>query len=73
VNELVNLVAQKVGISADQARTAVDTVLGFLKNKLPAPLAGQLDNVAAGGAAEGAEDGILDKIKKGVGSLVGSK
>jgi hypothetical protein len=73
VNDLVNLVAQNVGISPDQARMAVDTVLGFLKAKLPDSLAGQLDNIAAGGEAGGAEEGIIDKIKKGVGSLVGSK
>jgi hypothetical protein len=71
VNELVNLVAQKVGITADQARGAVDTVLGFLKAKMPTGLAGQLDNVVGGATEEG--EGIIDKIKKGVGSLVGNK
>jgi hypothetical protein len=53
MEELVKQVAAKTGISEEQARGAVTTVLGFLKDRLPAPIAGQLDNVVAtgGGAA----------------------
>ena len=40
--------SRKVGISAEQAEQAVNTVLGFLKDKLPEPIAGQLDNVVGG-------------------------
>ena len=47
----------------------MDTVVGFLKNRLPGPVAGQLDNLTAGGGDGG--DGVLEKIKQGVGSLVG--
>jgi hypothetical protein len=43
MQELIKLVSQKVGISEDQAKMAIDTVLGFLKQKLPAPIAGQID------------------------------
>jgi hypothetical protein len=53
VDELVNLVTQKAGISQDQAQKAVTTVVGFLKQKLPAPLAGELDKFMGGGAASG--------------------
>jgi len=45
MDELVNQVSQKAGISQEQAREAVKTVIGFLKDKLPAPLAGQIDGV----------------------------
>jgi hypothetical protein len=48
MDELVNLVAQKAGITQDQARTAVTVVLDFLKQKLPAPVAGQLDALMSG-------------------------
>lgn len=51
MEELIKQVTSKTGISEDQARTAVTTVLGFLKDKLPAPIAGQLDNVVGGGAS----------------------
>jgi hypothetical protein len=48
VNDLINRVAEKAGINPDQARAAVETVVAHLKDKLPAPLAGQLDGLLAG-------------------------
>jgi hypothetical protein len=54
MDELVNLVTQKAGISQDQAQKAVTAVMGFLKERLPAPLAGELDKFAGGGGASGA-------------------
>lgn len=50
MDELIKLVSQKAGISPDQAKTAVTTVLGFLKDKLPAPIAGQIDGLLGGGS-----------------------
>ncbi len=58
MDELVKLVAQKTGISEAQARTAVDTVLGYLKSRLPAPVAGQIDAVLAGGNIADAAKGL---------------
>lgn len=68
MDELVKQVAAKTGISEDQARTAVSTVMGFLKDRLPAPIAGQLDNLAAGG---GEAAGGLDDIASKVGGIFG--
>jgi hypothetical protein len=48
MDELIKLVTDKVGIPADQAEKAVNIVLGFLKDKLPGPLAGQIDKVVGG-------------------------
>ena len=50
MDELVKLVSQKTGISEQQAKAAVETVLTFLKQKLPAPIAGQIDGLLKGGA-----------------------
>ena len=44
MNELINVIVQKTGISQENAQKAVQVTLGFLKTKLPAPLAGQLDS-----------------------------
>jgi uncharacterized protein (DUF2267 family) len=49
MDELIKQVAQKVGISEDQAQQAVEMVLGFLKDKLPAPVASQVESVLKGG------------------------
>jgi hypothetical protein len=48
MNELVNLIVQKTGISQENAQKAAQTVIDFLKTKLPAPVAGQVDAVLAG-------------------------
>lgn len=66
MDELVKLVAEKTGISTEQARTAVTTVVGFLKGKLPAPLAGQIDGLLAGGGAP-------QDLAKGLGGLLNKK
>jgi uncharacterized protein (DUF2267 family) len=47
MEELLNLVTQKTGLSLDQARSAVMAVLGFVRGKLPADKAGQFDSVLA--------------------------
>ena len=48
MDELIKQVVSRTGISEDQARTAVTTVLGFVKDKLPAPIASQIDNAITG-------------------------
>jgi hypothetical protein len=48
MNELVNLIVQKTGISQENAQKAAQTAIDFLKTKLPAPIAGQMDAVLAG-------------------------
>ena len=48
MDQLIKLVSDKAGISEDQAEKAVDTVVGFLKEQLPEPFAGQIDAVIKG-------------------------
>ena len=68
MDELVKLVSKKVGISDAQARQAVETVVGFLKTRLPAPLANQVENLLEGG--EGLD---LDDLTKNLGGLLGNR
>ena len=57
MDELVKLVTQKAGINDQQAKTAVDTVLNFLKQRLPPNVAPQLDAIIANpNAVKEAED-----------------
>ena len=69
MDELIKRVTEKTGISADQARSAVDTVMGFLKEKLPAPIAGQIDNLMSG--AGGGVTGTVGDMAAKVGGLFG--
>ena len=74
MDELVNLVVQKTGISQEDARKAVEVVVDQIKSKLPAPIASHVDAFLAGGMAGdmntlAAEAGELLKGK--LGSLFG--
>ena len=63
MDELVKLVSEKVGINEEQAKQAVETVVGFLKEKLPEPLAGQLDAVLEGNLGDlGGVAGSIGKL-----------
>ncbi|MGH8495276.1 MAG: hypothetical protein ACREVN_04015 [Gammaproteobacteria bacterium] len=62
MDELIKLVADKTGIGPDKARTAVDTVVGFLQDKLPEPVAGQLQNALNGGGREKSAKGGLGGV-----------
>jgi len=70
MDELIKRITEKTGISDDQARSAVNVVAGFLKQKLPAPLAGQIDNVLSGGGGGGMTDKLGDVAGK-VGNIFG--
>jgi hypothetical protein len=53
MDELVKLVSTKTGISEELAKTAVEVVLDYLKDRLPASVAGQIDGVISGGGGAG--------------------
>lgn len=69
MDELIKRITEKTGISEDQARSAVSTVAGFLKDKLPAPIAAQVDNVL-GGSGGGVTDTLGEAAAK-VGNIFG--
>ena len=69
MNELVNLVVKKTGIPAATAQTVVNMVIDFLKKKLPAPVAGQIDGLVSNEANIKTAEGALGKVS----SLFGKK
>ena len=74
MDELIKQVVERTGVSESQARTAVETVVGFLKERLPAPVASHVDG-ALGGAA-GAAGGLAGKagdVLGGLGGMFGGK
>lgn len=48
MEQLVKAISEKTGIPESAAEKAVEMVLGELKKKLPAPIAGQLDGILSG-------------------------
>lgn len=66
---LVQLIQEKAGISEAQAQSALDTVVGFLKERLPEPIAGQLDAVLGGSV----DPNQLGSMLGALGGLFGKK
>ena len=67
MDDLVKLVSEKTGLSEEMSQTVVNLVLDYLKQKLPEPLAGQLDNFLSGADT----GGLDDMVQKGLGGLFG--
>jgi uncharacterized protein (DUF2267 family) len=65
MDELIKQVANKVGISEAQAKQAVEMVMDFLKDRLPEPIAGQLDAALEGDLSD------LTDMAGGLGKLFG--
>jgi len=66
MDELINLVMKKTGISEINAKQAVETVFDFLKTKLPEPLGSQIEGFLSGDLLEQAED-----LLGGLGDILG--
>ena len=68
MEELYALVVKKTGLPKETAKIAVDVVVDFIKKKLPAPIAAQVDSVLGGkgelGAAADMLGGLLGGKKK---------
>ena len=65
MEELISRVSEKAGISEEQARVAVETVAGFLKERVPAPYSGYVDSFLSGGG------GGLSGLAGSIGNMFG--
>jgi nucleoid DNA-binding protein len=61
MNELVQQVSQRTGLSEDKAQETVNTVVSYLKQKLPAPVASQIDSALEGGGIGGTLGSVFGK------------
>jgi hypothetical protein len=58
----------------DQAKGAIETVMGFIGDKLPGPIASQVKGLLGGGDDEAGGDeggGLMDKAKDTLGGFFG--
>jgi hypothetical protein len=63
MEELIRRVSEKAGISEEQARTAVETVADFAREKVPAPFNSYIDKyLGSGGDSETGGSGLAGKI-----------
>lgn len=72
MDELIKQVVAKTGIGEDSARGAIETVVNFLKGKLPEAVGGHIDGAlgSAGSALGGLDVGA---VTSSLGGLFGRK
>lgn len=68
MDEIVKEITERTGLPADQAKAAAQTVVDFLKARLPAPIAAQIDGVIGG-----IPSGAIDQAQEMLGGLFGKK
>lgn len=72
MDELVQQVVEKTGISEEQARGAIETVANFLKEKLPESVSPYVDQ-ALGMAGSAAGNVDIGSVASAIGGLFGKK
>lgn len=65
MDEMADVIAQKTGLSHDQAKAAAQAALDYLMTKLPAPIAQQVK-----GALDGSGPAGLGDVAKGLGGVL---
>ena len=68
VDQLIQSIAERTGISVEQARQATNMVLGFLKEKLPEPIASHVESLLGSHGSAGSADQVSD-VLGGLGDL----
>lgn len=68
MEQLVKYVTDKTGLNPEQARSAAQAVVNFLKEKLPPAMASQVDNYVGGNSGSG-----LGDIGSKLGGMFGKK
>ncbi len=77
MDELIKQIQEKTGLPVDKAQDIIETVVGFVADKLPGPIASQVkgflgaddDDDAGSGDDDGG--GLMDKAKDALGGLGG--
>lgn len=67
---LIKMVADKAGISEQQATTAVNAVVSFLKDKLPGGMGEQLESFTKGGGGSSFGN-MTDNLRDKMGGIFG--
>ena len=70
MDQLIDVVVQRTGLPRNQAQQAVQVVVGYLKDRLPGPIASQVDTALSGGSAGG---GMTNQAQQGIGGVFGQQ
>ena len=59
MEELIQTVADKTGLTPDQAKSAIEAVVGVIKDKLPMGLGDKIESMLQGGSDTSSESSSL--------------
>jgi hypothetical protein len=65
MDEIVKAVAEKTGMAPDMVRPVVEAVINEIKNRLPEPLAGQVDGLLGNSSMLSQAEGLLGGLLGG--------
>ncbi len=75
MDELIKTIQEKTGLPVDKAQDVIETVVGFIADKLPGPIGDQVKGFLGegeGGDSGGGEGGgLMDQAKDALGGLGG--
>ena len=71
MDELISKITERTGLQPEQAQGAAEAVLDFLKARLPASIASNLDSIVSGGATSEPGAGMLGSAAAKLGSMFG--
>lgn len=75
MDDLIKTIQEKTGLPVDKAQDVIETVVGFVADKLPGPIGDQvkgfLGGNGEGGDGGGEGGGLLDQAKDALGGLGG--
>jgi hypothetical protein len=70
MNELIQSLQEKVGLTGDQAKDAINYIMDYIKSKVPASLHEHLDAAAIGDSLKTKSAELLAKAESGGGDLL---
>ncbi len=74
MDDLIKTIQEKTGLPVDKAQDVIETVVGFVADKLPGPIGDQVKGFLGGdegGGDGGGGEGLMDKAKDALGGLGG--
>ena len=63
MDDLIKTITEKFNIEPEKAKGIVDTVVDFMKDKLPGPLADQVAGFMDGDDGDDDDGGLMDSAK----------
>lgn len=70
MEELIQKVSEKAGISTEQAKSAIETLLAHFKDKLPFGIGDKLESYVQGGSeSSSSPEGFFGELKDKIGGM----